>query len=59
MSEHPGSGPGQSPDEQSRHDLPRHRTPGWVKGFMIAGVLLIVAFAVIHLSGGGMMTHTP
>jgi hypothetical protein len=30
-----------------------------VKGFIIAGVLLIVAFAVIHLSGGGMMNHTP
>jgi hypothetical protein len=27
--------------------------------FLIAGVLLIVAFAVIHLSGGGMMNHTP
>lgn len=39
---------------------PRHRTPPWVKGFLVAAAVLVVVFAVLHLSGGGMvMNHTP
>lgn len=38
---------------------PRHRTPLWVKGFLITMAALVVAFAVLHLSGGVVMNHTP
>jgi hypothetical protein len=31
----------------------RYRTPRWVKIFGAVAVLLIVAFAVLHLAGGG------
>lgn len=41
-------------------DTPRHKTPIWVKGFLVAAAVLVVAFAILHLSGGGMvMNHTP
>lgn len=36
-----------------------HRTPLWVKGFLVAAAVLIVTFAVLHLSGGTVMNHTP
>jgi hypothetical protein len=42
-----------------RRPVPRHKTPPWVKAFIIAAALLVVTFAAIHLSGGGMMSHTP
>jgi len=38
---------------------PEPGTPRWVKAFMIAAVILIVVFALIHLAGGGMGSHTP
>jgi hypothetical protein len=39
---------------------PRHKTPRWVKGFLVAASVLVVAFAVMHLTGGGMvMNHKP
>ena len=47
------------PPNDVRPPLPRHRTPRWVKAFLIAAALLVVTFAAIHLSGGGMMSHTP
>lgn len=58
MTERPVSDP-QPPPGQGRGPAPRHRTPVWVKAFLVAAVLLVVTFAVIHLSGGGMMNHTP
>jgi hypothetical protein len=30
-----------------------------VKGFIIAAAVLVITVAVVHLSGGGMMSHTP
>lgn len=36
-----------------------HKTPLWVKGFLIAAAVLVLAFAVIHLSGGTVMNHSP
>jgi hypothetical protein len=30
-----------------------HKTPRWVIGFAIAAVVLVVAFIVLHLAGGG------
>lgn len=38
---------------------PEPRTPRWVKAFVITAVILVVAFAVLHLTGGGMGSHTP
>ena len=38
---------------------PEPRTPRWVKAFVITALILIVAFAVLHLTGGGMGSHTP
>ncbi|MFX1821302.1 hypothetical protein PV768_16095 [Pseudarthrobacter sp. CC4] len=38
---------------------PRHRTPLWVKGFLIAAAAPVVVFSVIHLSGDRAMNHTP
>ncbi|WP_427007729.1 hypothetical protein [Pseudarthrobacter sp. H2] len=38
---------------------PEPGTPRWVKAFMIAAVILVLAFAAIHLAGGGMGSHTP
>lgn len=40
-------------------ETPPHRTPLWVKGFLIAAAVLVVTFAVIHLTGGTVMNHTP
>lgn len=37
----------------------RHRTPSWVKGFIIAAAVLVVAIAVMHLTGGTGWDHTP
>lgn len=42
------------------NEVPRHKSPLWVKGFLVAAVVIVVAFAVMHLTGGGMvMNHTP
>ena len=32
-------------------------TPGWVKVFGIATVVVIVAFVILHLAGGGPRSH--
>lgn len=41
-------------------ETPQHKTPLWVKGFLVAAAVLVVVFAVLHLSGGGVvMNHTP
>jgi type VI protein secretion system component VasF len=53
----PGSNPDQLPTQSK--DAPRHKTPFWVKGFLVAAAVLVVAFAVMHLSGGMVMNHTP
>ena len=49
------------PDSSSitSRQTPPHKTPLWVKGFLIAAAVLVVGFAVIHLSGGMVMNHTP
>lgn len=54
----PTPAPGRSPNN-ARRPVPPHKTPRWVKAFIIAAALLVVTFAAIHLSGGGMMSHTP
>lgn len=46
----PGHRPGGTPEP---------RTPRWVKAFLITAVILVVAFAVLHLTGGGTGSHTP
>ena len=54
--------PGSNPESIStdRTENRRHRTPLWVKGFLVAAAVIVVTFAVIHLAGGGMvMNHTP
>ncbi|WP_455836971.1 hypothetical protein [Pseudarthrobacter siccitolerans] len=54
--------PGPNPDSRSADstDTRRHKTPQWVKGFLVAAAVIVVAFAVMHLTGGGMvMNHTP
>ena len=54
--------PGSNPDSISTDSTEnrRHRTPLWVKGFLVAAAVIVVTFAVIHLAGGGMvMNHTP
>jgi hypothetical protein len=33
--------------------------PRWVKAFIAVGVVLVVAFVILHLAGGGMGGHTP
>ena len=53
----PGSSPDHSPTDS--RETPRHKTPLWVKGFLVAAAVLVVAFAVMHLSGGMVMNHTP
>jgi hypothetical protein len=50
---------GSSRPEDTRTPLPNPKTPRWVKAFLIAAALLVVIFAVIHLSGGATMNHTP
>ena len=32
-------------------------TPGWVKVFGIMTIVVIVAFAILHLAGGGPRSH--
>ena len=34
-----------------------HKTPRWVKVSGVVAVVLIVAFAVLHLAGGGFRHH--
>ncbi|MBT2538455.1 hypothetical protein [Arthrobacter sp. ISL-69] len=46
-------------DSPDSRNAPRHKTPLWVKGFLIAAAVLVVAFAVMHLTGGMVMNHTP
>jgi hypothetical protein len=52
----PGPNPKQGTESR---EAPRHKTPRWVKGFLVAAAVLVVAFAVMHLSGGTVMNHTP
>ena len=30
---------------------PPHRTPGWVRTFQVVGVVLVLLFVVLHLTG--------
>lgn len=51
--------PEQSPDD---HDPPATLdvdagTPRWVKAFGVVAVVLILAFVVLHLAGGGFGHH--
>ena len=48
-----------SKDQADNRQTPRHRTPLWVKGFLIAAAVLVVTFGVMHFSGGMVMNHTP
>ena len=32
-------------------------TPGWVKVFGIVTIVVIVAFVILHLAGGGPRSH--
>lgn len=50
----PDAGSGRKPVRSAEPGTPR-----WVKAFLIAAVILVVAFVVIHLAGGGMGSHTP
>ena len=34
-------------------------TPGWVKVFGVIALVLVLAFVVSHLAGGGMGRHGP
>ena len=34
-------------------------TPRWVKVFAVIAILLVLAFVVSHLAGGGMGRHAP
>jgi hypothetical protein len=52
-----GSNPDHGPT--GSEDTRRHKTPLWVKGFLVAAAVLVVVFAVMHLSGGMVMNHTP
>ncbi|GGW73903.1 hypothetical protein GCM10010381_68320 [Streptomyces xantholiticus] len=36
-----------------------HRTPRWVKISAAVVVALAVVFVIVHLTGGGMVGHTP
>ena len=38
-------------------DSSRHQTPRWVKIGGALAVVLVVAFAVLHLAGGGFRHH--
>lgn len=40
---------------------PPHRTPPWVKGFIVAGIVLVVAVTILLLAGGdhGPGRHAP
>ncbi|MFJ6157454.1 hypothetical protein ACIQF8_16170 [Pseudarthrobacter sp. NPDC092184] len=52
--------PAPNPDSGTEsRETPRHKTPRWVKGFLVAAAVLVVAIVVIHLSGGTVMNHTP
>ncbi len=42
-------------DPQSREE--GHKTPRWVKVSGVLAVVLIVAFAILHLAGGGFRNH--
>ena len=48
-----------NPQTTENRESPRNKTPRWVTGFLIAAAVLVVAFAVMHLSGGTAMNHTP
>lgn len=56
MTEHPTP---KTPSGEQRGPAPRHKTPRWVIGFLVAAALIVVVFAVMHLSGGAVMNHTP
>ena len=58
MSEGPGR-PARKSVRPGRAERPEPSTPRWVKAFIAVGVLLVVAFVVLHLTGGGMGLHKP
>jgi hypothetical protein len=37
----------------------RAATPRWVKAFAIAALILVAAFVIFHLAGGGLGGHMP
>ena len=53
----PNSDPGSSRLRPDRQSPPR--TPRWVKVSAIVVVVLVVAFVILHLSGGGFGHHAP
>lgn len=59
MTEHPERPANEDQPESGPVGSPEPRTPHWVKAFVIAAVVLAAAFAVLHLTGGGIGSHTP
>lgn len=49
--------PGSEPPDGGPTPPPVHRMPGWVKGFVIAGVVVGVLVVLAVLGGGG--SHGP
>lgn len=51
--------PGQSTPDQG--PSPEHRMPGWVKGFVVAGIVigLVVVLALVVGGGHGPARHQP
>jgi len=33
-------------------------TPGWVKAFVITGLVLVLLYGILHLTGNSPVTHT-
>lgn len=49
------------PEASRPQQPPDHRMPGWVKGFVVAGIVLVVvvAVAVLVFGGHGPSRHLP
>ena len=58
MSEGPGQ-PARKSAGPRRTEGPEPSTPRCVKAFIAVGVVLVVAFLILHLTGGGMGLHKP
>ncbi|MCW2134165.1 hypothetical protein [Arthrobacter sp. VKM Ac-2550] len=54
----PHNNPRQDPQTGSGRDS-APRTPRWVYIFGIIAAVLVLAFAIFHLAGGGMGRHAP
>jgi hypothetical protein len=50
--------PDSSGDTGMRPDYESPSTPRWVKAFGLIALVLILAFVIAHLAGGGLGHHT-